>query len=84
MIAVIMKYPIVGDRDKDELFQRFVKDTPGVIHAYQLESPDGGATVTIWESQAARDAYMGSILRTEVDTALPGLTREIYSVLGSK
>lgn len=84
LIAVIMKYPIVGDRDKDELFQRFVKETPGVVQAFQLESPNGGATVTIWESQAARDAYMGSSLRGDVDTALPGLTREVYSVRSTK
>ncbi len=84
MIAVIMKYPTTGDRNKDELFQRFVRDTPGVLHAYQLENDGGGATVTIWESQEARDAYMKTSLRTDVDTALPGLTREIYSVLGSK
>lgn len=84
MIAVIMKYPTAGDRDKDELFRRFVKDTPGVLHAYQLESATGGATVTIWESQAARDAYMASSLRGDVDTALPGLTREVFDVIGSK
>ncbi len=84
MIAVIMKYPTTGDRDKDELFRRFVRDTPGVLHAYQLESATGGATVTIWESQAARDAYMSTTLRADVDTALPELTREVYSVLASK
>ena len=84
MIAVIMKYPKVEDRDKDELFQRFIKETAGIIHAYQLESPEGGATVTIWESQAARDAYMSSSLRSDVDVALPELTREVYSIRSSK
>jgi hypothetical protein len=84
LIAVIMKYPTVGDRSKDELFQRFVAETPGVVHAFQLESPEGGATVTVWESQEARDAYMATTLRDNVDTALPGLTREVYSVLATK
>lgn len=84
MIAVIMKYPTTGDRDKDELFQRFVRETPGVVYAYQLENAEGGATVTVWESQEARDAYMQTALRGDVDTALPGLTREIYSVISSK
>lgn len=84
MIAVIMKYPTTGDRDKDELFRRFVRDTPGVLHAYQLENAEGGATVTVWESQAARDAYMKTTLRSDVDTALPGLTREVYSVVNTK
>lgn len=84
MIAVIMKYPTTGDREKDELFRRFIRDTPGILHAYQLESPTGGATVTIWESQEARDAYMSTSLRSDVDAALPGLTREVYSVIGNK
>jgi hypothetical protein len=84
LIAVILKYPTTGEREKDELFRRFVKDTPGVLHAYQLESSTGGATVTIWESQAARDAYMASSLRSDVDAALPGLTRDVYEVIGSK
>jgi len=83
LIAVIMKFPVTGDREKDELFQRFIK-TPGVIHAYQLENDAGGATVTVWESQAARDAYMTSTLRSDVDTALPGLTREVFTVLSAK
>ena len=78
-----MKFPVTGDREKDELFQRFIK-TPGVIHAYQLENDAGGATVTVWESQAARDAYMTSTLRSDVDTALPGLTREVFTVLSAK
>ena len=84
MIAVIMKYPTTGDREKDELFQRFVRETPGVLHAFQLENAEGGATVTVWETQAARDAYMASALRGDVDVALPGLTREVFSVLSSK
>jgi hypothetical protein len=78
-----MKFPVNNDRDKDELFQRFIK-TPGVLHAYQLENDAGGATVTIWESQAARDAYMASKLRSDVDTALPGLTREVFTVRSTK
>lgn len=84
MIAVIMKYPLSEDQRKGELFQRFVSETPGVVHAYRLEGADGGATITIWESQAARDAYMKSSLRTDVDTALPGLTREIFDVVNVK
>ncbi|WP_423066038.1 hypothetical protein [Devosia sp. CN2-171] len=54
------------------------------MSAYQLESPEGGATVTIWESQEARDAYMKTLLKTDVDAALPGLTREVYSVINTK
>jgi hypothetical protein len=83
LIAVILKFPVTGDREKDELFQRFIK-TPGVIHAYQLENDAGGATVTVWESQAARDAYMASTLRSDVDTALPGLSREVSTVRSAK
>jgi hypothetical protein len=83
LIAVIMKFPVTGDREKDELFQRFIK-TPGVIHAYQLENDAGGATVTVWESHAARDAYMASTLRSDVDTALPGLSREVFTVRSAK
>ena len=44
----------------------------------------GGATITICESQEARDAYMKTVLKTDVDTALPGLTREVYSVINAK
>lgn len=83
MIAVIMKIPGNSDPARDELFQRFIK-TPGLIHAYQLDNDAGGATVTIWESHAARDAYMASTLRSDVDTALPGLTREVFTVRASK
>lgn len=83
MIAVIMKFPATRDQEKDELFKRFIK-TPGVVHAYQLENDAGGATVTVWESQAARDAYMASSLRSDVDTALPGLTREVFNVRSTK
>jgi hypothetical protein len=84
MIAVVMKYPLRPDAEKDELFDRFVAETAGVVHAYQVEGPDGGATITIWESQEARDAYMQSSLKGEVDSALPGLTRDVYTVRRAK
>ncbi len=84
MIAVIMKYPQPPGPPNDKLFERFVAETPGVIGAYQLEGADGGTTITIWESEEVRDAYLKSPLRTEIDAALPGLTRTLYKVRNSK
>ncbi len=84
MIAVIMTYHRSKAAEEANLFKRFASETPGVVNAYQLENGDEGATVTIWESQQARDAYMASRLKSEVDSALPGLSRTVYSVRNSK
>ena len=84
MIAVMMNIPRAPDAEGDELFKRFVKETPGVLHAYQLERLGAGAAFTVWESQEARDAYMQSGLRSEIDTALSGVTRTVYTVRNSK
>lgn len=84
MIAVIMTYQRSQRAEEADLFARFTASTPGVVHAYQLEDGDNGATVTIWESKEARDAYMKSALKNEVDAALPSLSRRIYTVRDSK
>jgi heme-degrading monooxygenase HmoA len=84
MLAVIMKFPQQPGPENDKLFKRFVDETPGVVHAYQLEGTDGGTTITFWESEKARDAYLNSPLRNVVDAALPGLNRTVYNVRNSK
>ena len=82
MIAVLMSFPRHPDIG---LFEKFVKETPGVVSAYQLkgDGPDD-ATFTVWESAAAREAYMQSQLRKEVDSALPVIKLTMFEVMKSK
>ena len=82
MIGVLMSFPRQPDTG---LFEKFVKETPGVVSAYQLKGEGSDdATFTVWESAAAREAYLQSQLRKEVDSALPGLKRTVFEVMKSK
>lgn len=79
MIGVLMTFP---RQPETGLFEKFVKNTPGVVKAYLLKG-DGGndATFTVWESVAAREAYLKSEHRKEVDASLPGLSRTVFEVV---
>lgn len=83
-IASLLK--MNGQRD-DEMFQKFVDATPGVVASYQLQSednPDDIAVFTVWEDERARENFNASAQRTEVDKKYPGGSRTVYRVLNSK
>ena len=84
MIASILRIPQSATPAGDEHFARFIKNTKGIVHAYQLEAEKELVMVTIWESENARDVYMKSALKQEVDASYPGQTRSLYKVRGSK
>lgn len=84
MIASILKIPQAASAKGDDHFARFIKETKGVAHAYQLEGDTELAIVTIWENEGARDAFMASDLRKDVDRSYPGQTRSVYKVRASK
>jgi heme-degrading monooxygenase HmoA len=88
MFAYILYAPNTPQTaDTDEFFRRFT-ETPGLIHAFNLEAEEGdndGAVVAIWESREAAERYLGSApLRKEVDEAMPQVRRVMYRVVGSK
>jgi len=68
-------------------FRRF-KETPGLLHAYDLQGEDDPSetvVVAVWESKEAADRYLkSSSLRNEVDQAVPSARRTFYNVLDSK
>lgn len=82
MIGVLMTFPKAPE-DKG-LFQKFVRATPGVVHSYLLENSDGQATFTVWESVAAREAYLKTQLRSEIDASVPGFNRTVFEVKDRK
>ncbi len=85
MIASILTIPTTPDAKGDDLFQRFT-NTPGLHHAYQLESMDGAAevvVVSVWESAEARDTYMKGQLMEEVNRAYEQQSRKVYRVRNS-
>ena len=84
MIATILKIPQAASAKGDDHFARFIKDTKGIAHAYQLEGDNELVMVTIWESEGARDTYMKSALKKDVDQSYPSQTRSVYRVRGSK
>jgi hypothetical protein len=85
MIASLLR---INGPINDDLFKRFIDTTSGVVAAYQLETPDdpnGGAVFTVWQDEAARDAYMSSHpLKGEVDQAYPNQARSVFHVRSSK
>ena len=87
MFSYILRLHAPADTQSDEFFKRF-KQTPGLLHAYNLqgvEDPEDGVVVTIWESRNAADAYLqGAELRRDVDKAYPAITRTMYDVRDSK
>lgn len=87
MFSYILRMHAPADPKTDEFFRRF-KQTPGLLHAYDLqgvEDPEDAVVVAIWEDRAAAEAYLEkSALRKEVDEAYPQITRTMYSVLDGK
>jgi heme-degrading monooxygenase HmoA len=88
MFAYILRAPQAPDDEQtDEFFHRFL-ETPGLIHAFDLrgvEDPDENLVVAVWESREAAERYLdASPLRQEVDRTIPGITRTMYEVRGSK
>lgn len=86
MFAYILRVHTQPSEETDEFFRRF-KDTPGLIHAFNLQGaddPEDGVAVAVWESREAAERYLESQLRNEVDVALEGVTRTMYEVRDSK
>ena len=87
MFVYILRAQQPPGEQLNEFFRRF-KETPGLVHAYNLqeeENPNEGAVVAIWESREAAQRYIeGSPLKREVDQATPGVTRTFYKLLDSK
>jgi heme-degrading monooxygenase HmoA len=88
MFAYVLRArQIPDDGQSDEFFRRFTQ-TPGLLHAFDLrgvEDPDENLVVAVWESREAAERYLGGDpLRQEVDRAIPGITRTMYEVTGSK
>jgi len=87
MLAVMFQVKGARDDTKKALFERY-KATPGIVATYQLEnseSPSDLITFTVWEDEAAREKYMASSLKAEIDKANEGQPqRTIYNVLNSK
>ena len=87
MFAYILRVHQAPSDETNEFFRRF-KDTPGLLHAYSLQSeddPNGSVAVAIWESREAAERYLqSSPLKRDVDLALPTVTRTFYSVVDSK
>jgi heme-degrading monooxygenase HmoA len=87
MFAYILRARQEPSERTDEFFRRF-KEQPGLLHAYSLQGeddPTDGAVVAIWESRAAAESYLQSApLRRDVDQAVSGVTRTLYTVRDSK
>lgn len=87
MFAYILRADQPPSDQTNEFFRRF-KDTPGLLHAYSLQSeddPNDSIAVAIWESREAAERYLqSSPLKRDVDQALPTVTRTFYAVLDSK
>ncbi len=84
MIASILTIPQSLDTKADDLFRRFIQEADGVVEAYQLESESEIAVVSIWVSEAKRQAYMGSQLAADVAKAYPQGTRRVFAVRNAK
>lgn len=78
MIGVIWRTERTHDTQR--LFDEF-KTTPGIVASYQLRDDREVVVVTIWESAAKREAYMGSALQAEIAAANPRSSRMIYQVI---
>ncbi|MBI2862201.1 MAG: antibiotic biosynthesis monooxygenase [Chloroflexi bacterium] len=87
MFAYILRAQQAPSDQFSEFFRRF-KETPGLLHAYDLQeegNPHEGVVVALWESREAAQRYLDSSpLRREVDQAVPTVTRTFYTVVDSK
>ena len=87
MFAYILRAKGPPSDREAEFFRRF-KETPGLLHAYDLQgedNPNDRLAIAIWESRDAAERYLkSSPLRREVDQAVSGVTRTLYEVLDSK
>jgi heme-degrading monooxygenase HmoA len=88
MFAYILSAPNAPSPEQsDDFFRRF-SQTPGLLHAFDLEPADGSGApmvVAVWESREAAEAYLSAApLRKEVDEAIPQVTRTMYNVRASK
>lgn len=86
MFAYILQGRAMADLEpaqSEEFFRRFA-ETPGLLHAFELEREDDPAdmlVVAVWTDREAAQRYLeGSALRQEVDEAVPGITRTMYAV----
>lgn len=87
MFSYIAKIDTRADAQGDEFFERF-KQTPGLLHAYDLQGvvdPDDGMVVAIWDSRKAAETYLQeSSLKKEIDATFPKVSRTMYEVRNSK
>ena len=87
MFSYILTVNAPADPQSDDMFRRF-KETPGLLHAYDLEavdSPNDMVVVTIWDNEESANAYLQKApLRKEADAAYPGIKRTMYRVRDSK
>jgi len=87
MFAYILRAQQAPKEQAADFFRRF-KETPGLLHAYDLqgeENPNEGIMIAIWESRKAAERYLASSpLKREVDQAVPSVSRTFYTVLNSK
>ena len=87
MFAYILRIHAAPSEQAEDFFRRF-KETPGLLHAFNLQGvddPEDGIAVAIWENREAAERYLeGTPLRREVDEAYPTVTRTMYEVLDSK
>ncbi|HEY9011736.1 MAG TPA: hypothetical protein VIN06_12025 [Devosia sp.] len=87
MFAYILKADKLPDEQTDAFFERF-KQTPGLLHAYNLQgmdNPTDAMVVAVWQNREAAQAYLDkSPLRKEVDQTISGVSRTMYKVRNSK
>ena len=88
MFAYILRAPgVTPTTQTEEFFRRFI-ETPGLLHAFDLQGvddPRDAVLVAVWEDQAAAERYLNAApLRKEVDAAFPTVTRTMYEVQASK
>ena len=87
MFAYILRAQGAPDEQAGDFFRRF-RETPGLLHAYDLQAednPNEALVVAVWESREAAERYLRtSPLRREVDQAVPSVTRMFYTVLNTK
>ena len=88
MFAYILRAPSTPRTEEtDDFFRRFL-ETPGLIHAFDLqgvEDPEDVVVLAVWEDREAAERYLeANPLRQQVDTALPSITRTMYDVISSK
>jgi heme-degrading monooxygenase HmoA len=88
VFAYILSAPNTPESEQTNDFFRRFKETPGLLHAYDLidaNKPDQAMLVAVWESREAAERYLNQApLRKEVDQAIPQVTRTMYEVRDSK